>query len=217
MNNNFINAQMMLTSDMMIVQQHMGDPSTKSVFVGDLTNYAEIVNSYGMIAASILLPDYDTMALEVNGDIADYESRYHAYLDSAPALEMILALIAALMKGISVILFVPPEASGLLYPITLMEHFLYRFGIQIQFNNVAFAYNDAFTKYTVKYMYLYNIITPIEYLYYSGQDWYTPEILRKLSADSCVSLPEKEAYLYFLEMQRDIYVKNNMISPVEMV
>ena len=218
MKEKFINAPMILTSNIVAVQCHIGDPNVKTVFVGDLANYDEnaIIN-YGMIPASILLPDYDTMALEVNGDISSYESRYHAYLDSGTAFEMILALIAALMKGTAIILFVPPEASGLMYPITLMEHFLYRFGIQIAFENIPFAYQENFTPIIVKYMYLNDLITPVEYLYYAGSSWCTAEILKKLTADSRLVLTEQEAYAYFSNMQADILKENTTISPVEKI
>ena len=53
------------------------DPNLKCIFVGEYTNkYDDLFNSYGVIPASILMPDYICMESQVNGTPDEFKEKY---------------------------------------------------------------------------------------------------------------------------------------------
>jgi hypothetical protein len=172
-------------------------PDTKILFVGDTTGYDGIISYFGMIPATILMPDYAMMEADVNGDISRFNYMYYQYLDSQSVQEFLITILAALNQCKHIILFVPGEASGLHYQTALLAYILDRFGIQTAYGNVPFSYNEAFTVLNAGRLYAYNLIGPSQYLLTAGEGF---NMINKLIADTGIQFAngsESDAYNYF--------------------
>lgn len=183
----------------------------KCVFVGDsMGRYDMLFDSYGVIPASVLMPDYPCMEADINGTPGEFQQKYFMYLDTENPKSMIITLLAALHQCKNIILLVPPEASGLKYPFVLCEYLLTHHGIQIlnNINNgVPSSYNPVFDPYNAMCLYSLNLIEPQEYLLYSGPNF---TMLDKLCYDAHVQFPPntppEAIYNYFNEW------RNNMLK-----
>lgn len=163
-----INAQLAATSDMNLVQSISAEPNAKIIFVGDPAGFENIINYYRMIPATVLVPDYAAMEADINGDYNEFLQKYTFCLQSVPAINFFVTIIAALNQGRNILLFFPPEAGGLKYPTALLEYIFRVYGIQTRTEQIPFMFNENYAQYNIDLLYSYNIIGPAQYLLLSG-------------------------------------------------
>ena len=207
-----INGVMIMTSNineaLNYIHQNNND---KCVFVGDsMGRYDVLFDSYGVIPASVLMPDYPCMEADINGAPNEFTQKYFMYLDTENPKSMIITLLAALHQGKNIIFLIPPEASGLKYPFVLCEYLVTHHGIQVlnNINNgVPSSYNPVFDPYNAMCLYSLSLIEPQEYLLYSGPNF---TMLDKLCFDTntqfAPNTPPEAIYAYFNEW------RNNMLK-----
>ncbi len=161
------------------------DPNLKCVLIGDCMDgrYDELFNVYGVIPASILMPDYICMESQVNGTPEEFKAKYFAYLNSEEPKSMIITLIAALYQGKNILLLIPPESAGMQYPMVLMDYLFSVHGIQTRYDpaNIQSGYNSQFDLYNADCLYMLNILGPAEYLMVSGPGF---DMIDKLCYDT---------------------------------
>lgn len=181
-----IKGTMELTSDFnkfMYLSQK--DPNMKCILIGDCMDgrYDELFNVYGVIPASILMPDYICMESQVNGTPEEFKAKYFAYLNSEEPKSMIITLIAALYQGKNILLLVPPESAGMQYPMVLMDYLFTVHGIQTRYDpaKIQNGYNSQFDLYNADCLYSLNILGPAEYLMVSGSGF---DMIDKLCYDT---------------------------------
>lgn len=158
--------------------------NTKCLFVGDsMGKYDMLFNQYGIIPASILMPDLIGMEADINGTPQEFRAKYFDYLNSEGPKSMISTIITALYQGKNIIFLVPPEASGLDYPDALMSYMFNYHGITVASGEkkLAFAYNPNFDLANANCMYMFNTIGPAEYLLIAGPNF---NMLDKLCYDT---------------------------------
>lgn len=164
-------------------------PSNKCLFVGDtMGKYDNMVNQYGLIPASILMPDIICMEADVNGAPGEFQNKYYTYLDSEGPKSMLVTIITALYQGKNIVLLVPPEANGLNYPSVLLSYIQSHHGITTasrEFNTNP-MYDPTADLYNADCMYMFNIIGPAEYLYIAGPNF---DMVDKLCYDTHMCIP----------------------------
>lgn len=208
-----INAKMQFTTDCNTALSIMNQqPNTKCIFVGDsMGRYDVLFNNYGVIPASVLMPDYMCMEADINGTIQEFQSKYYAYLNTEEPRAMMITLIAALYHGINIVLFVPKEASGLRYPKMLLSYIQNIHGIIVESPqmNIIFNYNPAYDLFNADCLYGYSLISPAEYLMLAGPKF---DMLNKLCIDTGMifasNTPPEEVWKYFNEWRENMLATN---------
>lgn len=207
---NMINGQLAYTSDISLVQILVQDGKSKVIYVGDPMGQEQIIQYYSMVVASILMPDYNTMECEINGDMQGFANRYYAYLSSESPNMFIRTIIAALYKGTNVLLFFPPQAQGLHYPEMLLSYLFEVHGIQCGGQNSKFMYSELFDHINAACLYDINLITPAEYLILSKQHFM--DMCKKLADDMGIYVNNPgELYQYLLEYQQRLINGNQIL------
>ena len=86
--------------------------------------------SLGCFIMSILLPPYQSLSLEIDGNLDAAAKSYYDYLWQPQSLQCLGEIFTALYMGKSILLFVPPdEATNLKFPEILINFISYNFGI----------------------------------------------------------------------------------------
>lgn len=184
--------ELAVSSDPNILQYIAAEPNTKIVFVGDPAGYENMIRSYGMIMATPLVPDYNVLEAEINGNMAEFQTKYDMYLSSEPAVMYFATIMTALLLGKNILLFFPPETQGLNYPNVLLSHIFVRYGIQTRTQTLPFKYNDNLTPSNTAIMYQYNTISPQIYLKLAGDSFVA--MIPKLVFD--LNIPIRDQYDY---------------------
>lgn len=180
-------------------------PNTKCLFVGDsMGRYDDLLNQYGIIPASILMPDLIGMEADINGAPGEFRASYFGYLNSEGAKSMIVTIITALYRGKNIVILVPPEAEGLNYPTVLMDYLFTYHGITVACSamNIPNQYNVTFDLYNADCMYAFNFIGAAEYLYIAGPGF---DMINKLCFDTHMQFVDtKQAHEYYSAWQSNM-------------
>lgn len=210
---NMINGQIAFTSDISLVQILVQDGKSKVIYVGDPVGQEQTIQYYNMIIGSILMPDYNTMECEINGDLQSFATRYYAYLSSESPNMFIRTIIAALYKGTNILLFFPPQAQGLHYPEFLISYLFEVHGLQCGGPDRKFMYSIIFDHINAACLYDINLISPLEYLILAKE--YFMEMSNKLVADLNIYVTNPgEVYKYlYTYQQRLINADKMLIKP----
>lgn len=207
---NIINGQLAFTSDISLVQILVQDGKSKVIYVGDPIGQEKTIQYYNMIIGSILMPDYNTMECEINGDLQGFVNRYYAYLSSESPNMFIRTIIAALYKGTNVLLFFPPQAQGLHYPDALISYLFEVHGIQCGGPNRQFVYFHEFDHINAGCLYDINLLSPLEYLLIAGDKFM--EMSNKLANDLGIYVSNVgELYKYLYNYQQKLMSSNQML------
>jgi len=191
------------------------DPNLKCIFVGEYTNkYDDLFNSYGVIPASILMPDYICMESQVNGTPDEFKEKYFAYLSSEEPKSMIITLIAALYQSKNIVILVPPEAVSMQYPMVLMDYLFSVHGIQTIYEpaKIKYGYNQQFDLYNADCLYSLNIIGPAEYLKVAGPQF---DMIDKLCYDTQMKFGQNftaQMVKDYFEQWRQSMIRSGMIT-----
>lgn len=157
-----LKGQLFATSDINMVN-HALSQGVKIIYLGDPISVPDMYKSV-FVTATSLFPDYNTMAMQIEGNEQGFVQMYTASLNSKAAMEMLSVIIACLYKGTNIILYVPQEASGLNFAQYLLRFIEYNFGIVTQTRSTKFAFNPEFSNKIIELLYLNNLVTPQEFL-----------------------------------------------------
>lgn len=200
-----VNAELAMTTNINVAQMIATEPNAKIIFVGDTVGYEQVIQYYRMIPASPLVPDYSVMEADINGDDNEFKHKYACYLSSEPAKMFFATIIAALGMGRNILLFIPPEANGLKYPVALMEYMWFTYGLQTRTESIPFGYNESYTPQNAAMLYMYNMISPAQYLMVAGENF---GMIDKLIYDMKLPISNttdpNKVYAYFNEYRLDM-------------
>lgn len=181
---NMINGQLAACDNLELVRVILSEPNSnaKVIFVGDPVGFENIIRYYDMIVGSIIMPNYQAMEADVNGDLQEFTNLYYQYLSTSQApVQFFATILAALVRGKNIVLYFPAEARGLRYPMALLNYITNTFGIYTRNGEVPFNYDMRYNPANAALLYQYNLISPGEYIAYSGAKY--TMMLDKLSAD----------------------------------
>lgn len=187
-----INNSLLATMDIKAVEYNIiNNPNCKAIFVGDTIGYENIINSYRLLVASPLVPDYSVMEADIEGTALEFSYKYKQLLESDAASQYFVTILAALNRGKFIILFFPPESNGLKYPAELLRFIAERYGIVAASQEFAlqFSYNPIYDDFNADLLYTYNLIPPEEYLQYISPQFININNINKIVFD--LRLPVK--------------------------
>ena len=174
-----LRGQLWASADINLAQQSLTQ-GFKVIYLGDHMsldpNYKDI-----FVVATSLIPDYQTLACQIDGDEKAFVGMYLNSLNSKAALEMFSAIFACLYKGTNIMFYIPQEALGLNYIQYLLDYIRLNWGIQTQTKSTQFGFDVTFAGRIMELLYLNGLVTAPEFLVYSETlDEFT---LRKLVDD----------------------------------
>lgn len=124
---------------------------SKVLFVGELNRQ---IPDY-FIAASVLLPPYESVSAEIDGNIDAANYIYEQYLDtSEPCFGMFATILVALYNGVNIVLYID-GGHDLSYINVLLKYFDVRYGLRIGTQFQPFSYVEAFNPQTAVILYSY--------------------------------------------------------------
>lgn len=157
-----LRGQLWATSDINLVDSALKQ-GFKGIYLGDPIsvdpNYKE-----QLVVATSFVPDYQTMALQVDGNIEGFIQMYMASLNSKAAIEMMSVILMCLYRGYNVIFYLPPEASGLNYVQYLLQYIELNYGITAQTKTTLFGFNPQFAGRIIELLYLHDLVNANEFL-----------------------------------------------------
>lgn len=157
-----LKGQLWATSDINLVNQAIIQ-GFKVIYLGDPISIDPNYKDKFVVATS-LVPDYQTMAMQVDGNLDGFIQLYMASLNSKAAMEMMSVILVCLYKGTNIIFYLPPEASGLNFVQYLLQYIEFNFGVTTQTKTSQFMFNPEFTGRVIELLYLNNLVTPQEFL-----------------------------------------------------
>lgn len=123
----------------------------KVLYVGELNpNIPQ-----GFIECSVLLPPYEAVSAEIDGNMDMYESIYGSYLTFSDAcFGMFATILVALNKGVNITMYVEngDELSHLNY---LLRYFEGTYGLIVGTATRQFSYDERFNSQTAAILYSY--------------------------------------------------------------
>jgi len=123
-----------------------------------------IVNLPNMSLVSILLPPPMAMSAELDGNMQAFTSMYYQHLATKEADACIVMIIAALAKGMNLILYVPKDESQLSFSGVLVQYLFEVYGITTGSDNNTFDYNPMYNAILCTRLYLHEYITYQDFL-----------------------------------------------------
>lgn len=157
-----LTGQLWATSDINFVNQALTN-GFKVIYLGDhLSVPPEYKDKF--IVATAFVPDYQALSLMVDGNENGFIQMYIASLGSKAATEMMSAILACMYRGMNVLFYLPPEASGLNYVGYLLEFIQMNYGITTQTKSTHYEFNPSFSGVVSELLYLNNLINAQEFL-----------------------------------------------------
>lgn len=157
-----LRGQLWATTEIDMVNQAMMQ-GFKVIYLGDPIS-VDPAYKEKFVMASSLTPDYQTMSLQVDGNIEGFLQMYIASLNSKVAMDMFAVILTCLYKGINIIFYLPREAVSLNYIQYLLQYIEFNFGITTQTKTTQFAFNPSYFGRIIELLYLNDLVTAQEYL-----------------------------------------------------
>jgi hypothetical protein len=136
--------QAMLLSSPMEVYNFTINNGGKAVFVTE-DDEPSIRSLPNKLEASILLPPYEAIAAELDGDYATAETLYVQWLYTKECKDYINLITFAIMQGIPVGLYFGHQIQEMRYPSVLMRFFQAYMGVTFGNGMTLGVYDDQFT------------------------------------------------------------------------
>jgi hypothetical protein len=147
-------------SDINIALQSM--QSCKVLYIGELNN--SIPKEF--IECSVLLPPYEAVFAEVDGDIASFEAIYNHYLTySDQCFGMFATILVALNRGVNILMYIE-NGDDFAHFNFLLRYIQGTFGITVGSENMNFQYNPEYNWLisSILYSYMDGFIDEYEFI-----------------------------------------------------
>lgn len=150
-----------VTKDMNVVNFEVSR-GARALYMGDV----ECVPSgpINFIKVPLLIPDYHSLSLLIDGRVRDYERSYINSLSSPAAVELFASILGILYMGGNVVMYFPEENTDLNYSDVLLIHIQKTYGITVESRSTAYMYDTRYDNFNARLLFLYNIITPLDYI-----------------------------------------------------
>jgi hypothetical protein len=120
-----------------------------------------------IIPASILLPPYEALEAEIDGNLEKYGYIYSAHLQTKEASEFIAVLILAVLRGANILLYITLDELELSYCNFFLAYMYNKYGIAIGTHKSPFSYegqvNEMFDWILCNELYRFDLIKTDEY------------------------------------------------------
>lgn len=175
----------------------------KIVNVGELNPYTP----KEFIEYSVLLPPYQALEAEINGDMVAYETYYGNYLSTNEAcFSAIVSLIVAAYHGTNIIMYIE-EGNNLSHKQFLIKYISNRFGIVLGSDSTVFEISS----------YYENIIRHLLYSFMDGFipfDYYMDCLAMSNIPDVAKFMIDTDQYFMFINSMESVAGRNHIYGDI---
>lgn len=134
---------------------------------------------------TILTPNIETMAAELDKEYEVSDMMYREYLTGPVQDQFIVLMLAALYKGTNILLYIPKdEYFGLSFKNVLLDHIYKMYGVVVGTPEIQFTFDPNFFYKIIGKFYLYDFITLDEFVMsYPENVGFEQNVLAKLTND----------------------------------
>lgn len=157
-----LKAQLWATSDINLVNQAITQ-GFKIIYLGDPISIDPVYKDV-FVTSTSLVPDYNTLALMIDGNQQGFIEMYTLSLNSKPAIEMLSVIFTCLYRGTNIMFFLPPESAGLNFVEYLLQFIQFNYGITTQTKTTEFYFDPAYVGRIIELLYLNNLVDANEFL-----------------------------------------------------
>lgn len=166
----YLTGSLNATFDQNVLNAVAADQTSVIVYVGDPNGQEDFINYYKMAVATVLLPSYEAMAADIEGTPEEFLQRYtDGIMKNEAATYFIATMMTAIYRGKNVVLFFPLTAADLKYPTALLDILKIYYGLYASDGVNAFWFDQTKSDSICDLMYMYDLITPQEYLFYADK------------------------------------------------
>lgn len=162
-----LKAQLWATSDINLVNQALMQ-GFKIIYLGDPLSIDPMYKDK-FVVSSALVPDYNILSLQIDGNMQAFIDAYIYSLNSKAATEMLSVIFTCLYKGMNIMFFLPPESSGLHFVEYLLQFIYFNYGITTQTKTSDFSFDEKYFDKIMELLYLNNLIDYNEFLLKSNK------------------------------------------------
>ena len=166
----------------------------------------EVETHPNTIRMSVLLPPYEVVSMEINGDINGMGIAYTNYLTGNRTTVTILRIIyMSVYQGNPIVLCFGSEVNDLNFGKVLVNCLMYYFGLSFIPNNTGYI-NEEYVKPSISDLYLNGEINAMQALsYYPQNVEIDPPVLMKLVQDLNPPVIDMQtANQYFMQLINDM-------------
>ena len=117
------------------------------------------------VKASILLPPYDILSDELDGNLELAQDKYYNYLSRTPEpVEFITVILAAALQNKKIGLYFGPELKDLQFPKMFLNYLYFAKGLSVGYRNTQPFIRKEFMPVILSDLYVREYITPEQYL-----------------------------------------------------
>lgn len=131
---------------------------------GESDTYQDLIKATNASVATILLPSYDAVMMELDGNIDGFVNAYFMHLSSNEPSMFINLILRALYNGTNILLYLTKEESKLNYINVFAKYFNDVFGITIGTESSPYIFNPLYLPIVYDTLYLNDLMTVSEYL-----------------------------------------------------
>jgi hypothetical protein len=117
-----------------------------------------------VLLGTVLLPPYQAFMAELDGNNQEFYKQYIFHLSQKESDTFLCLIVAALLKGINIVFYIPKDEMQLQFPKVLSEYLFNCFGIIVGTSANVFMYDNSFDPVILMKLYLQNIITVEEFI-----------------------------------------------------
>lgn len=162
-----LRAQLWATSDINLVNQALAQ-GFKVIYLGDPLSINPMYKDK-FVTSSALVPDYNIMSLQVDGNMQAFAEMYTLSLNSKPAMEMLSVIFTCLYRGTNIMFFLPPESAGLHFVEYLLQFIYINYGITTQTKTSEFSFDVNYMDRIMELLYLNDLVDCNEFLVNSNK------------------------------------------------
>lgn len=151
-------------NDINFIRPFMGNPNIKTIYVGEAFQPNQLPQ--GFIPFSILLPPYEAIEAEINGDMNRYNQLYTQHLLSKDCVDAIATIATVLWAGTNIIMYIE-NGDALHHMQFLIKFFITNLGLIPETPQNPFAFDPAYSSIMVLLLYGFGKvqgITPFDVL-----------------------------------------------------
>lgn len=212
--------QLLITIDIDLVNDTLTNGVGKVLVLSENQDNKTIFSSPNVIPASILLPPYESVMADLDGNTEMANIEYINYLCRKEPDMFICAILAALLKGINILIYIGKDEAEMPFVSSLIRLLYDQYGITIGTEHHQFMYNKAYDAVIDSKLYLYELITYQDFFILYPETVMIPDyLIPKLIVDMnpYVEVQTTDNYKMYFEGYKNRIKSNNnqlLINPI---
>lgn len=132
---------------------------------GETSHYRDLIHASNAMVASILLPPYEALVADIDGDMETFKNIYFSHLSNGEAFEYLLLIIRAIFDGKHILLFTTKTESEMSYVPAILEYMYFNFGIMIGTETNSFALDHYKYHIILELLFMHDLLDLNTFIY----------------------------------------------------